>query len=383
MWLSSDHLRVGFIGLTANIGLAYLLKFLWAPVFDKVKPLFLGRRRGWLLTVQAALILAIIALALSDPARNLALTLGIAALVAFLSASQDILIDAWRIESFSSREQGAALAGYIWGYRAALLVTQSGVIALSVATGWHVAMLTVAGFMLAGPLAVWFAPEPDIEPTKTDLRSAVIEPLKEFFSRRGALIIAAYIALHRLGEALAQAMLAPYYTYLGYNRVQIALANSPISLAALLGGAALGGVIVARIGVGRALLWTALFQTAALVMYPALALCPGHPAMLVATAALESFASGFADTAFLSYLSGLCAPAYTATQYALFSSISPLALRTIAGLSGFMVEGMGFLPFYIMTAFAALPPLALMFWILRHYPPAEVKNMHPAEKAPI
>jgi PAT family beta-lactamase induction signal transducer AmpG len=383
MWLSSAHLGLGVIGLTANIGLAYSLKFLWAPVFDEIAPpVFsrLGRRRGWLLLVQICLMAAIAGLALSNPVAGIGTTLAFGALLAFVSASQDILIDAWRIETFEPRLQGAALAGYIWGYRGALLISGSGVIALSVTTGWHVAILLMAALALVGPIATLFAPEPARPPHATPagfaarFAEAVRAPLQEFLSRRGALVIIAFIILFRLGEALAGVMLAPYYTDLGFNRVAIAIANGPISLAATLAGAALGGLLVARIGVGRALLVTALFQTASLLMYPALGLFPGQPHMLVATAVLESFAEGFADAAFLTYLSGLCNREFTATQYALLSSLAPLALRTIGGLSGYMAAAIGFIPFFIMTTFAALPAMGLMLVILRHYPPADSRQ---------
>jgi PAT family beta-lactamase induction signal transducer AmpG len=380
MWLSSEHLGLGVIGLTANIGLAYSLKFLWAPVFDELKPPFLGRRRGWLLIVQLALILAIAGLALSDPSRSIATTLAFGALLAFISASQDILIDAWRIETFALDKQGVALAGYVWGYRAALLISGAGVIALSLKTGWHEAILLMAALAAIGPIATLFAAEPAINITghtggfAVRFTEAVIFPLREFLSRRGAPVIIAFIILFRLGEALGGVMLAPYYTSLGFNRAVIAIANGPISLAATLAGAALGGLLVARIGVGKALLVTALFQTAALLMYPALGLFPGQPHMLVATSVLESFAEGFADAAFLTYLSGLCNKQFTATQYALLSSLAPLALRTIGGLSGFIASAIGFIPFFILSAFAALPAMVLMLFILKYYPPADTRR---------
>jgi PAT family beta-lactamase induction signal transducer AmpG len=377
MWLTTQHLPLGVIGLTANIGLAYSLKFLWAPVFDELPPPFAGRRRGWLLLVQLALIGAIAALALSDPARHIALTLAAGGLLAFVSASQDILIDAWRIESFPPRAQGAALAGYVWGYRAALLISGAGVIALSIKTGWHEAIGLMAGLACLGPIATLLAAEPPraghAPPLNFAARfaAAVRDPWREFLSRRGAAVIIAFIILFRLGEALAGVMLAPYYTSLGFDRAAIAIANGPISLAATLAGAALGGLLVARIGVGRALLVTALFQTCALLMYPALGLFPGHKTMLIATAALESYAEGFADAAFLTYLSGLCNREFTATQYALLSSLAPLALRTIGGLSGFLAAAIGFIPFFMLTAFAALPAMGLMLVILKYYPPAD------------
>jgi MFS transporter, PAT family, beta-lactamase induction signal transducer AmpG len=380
MWLASDHLGLGVIGLTANLGLAYTLKFCWAPVFDEVPLPFWGRRRSWLITVQLLLLLCIAALGLSDPRTHVGITLALGAVLAFVSASQDILIDAWRIETFAPRTQGAALAGYIWGYRAALLISGAGVIALSVKTGWHAALLLVAALSLIGPAATLLAREPVVERHPAGggfsarFTEAVRAPLAEFLTRRGALVIIAFIILFRLGEALAGVMLPPYYTFLGFNRAAIALANGPISLAAILLGAALGGALVARLGVGRALLLTALFQTVALMMYPALGLFPGEPHMLVATLALESFAEGFADAAFLTYLSGLCDPEHTATQYALLSSLAPIALRTIGGLSGFIAAGMGFIPFFILSAFSALPAMGLMLVILRYYPPVEQRK---------
>ncbi|OYV39983.1 MAG: MFS transporter, partial [Acidocella sp. 20-61-6] len=349
MWLSSEHLALGVIGLTANIGLAYTLKFLWAPVFDELAaPVTwrLGRRRGWLLLVQGALIMAIAGLALSNPAASIAGTLAFGAALAFVSASQDILIDAWRIETFALDQQGVALACYVWGYRAAMLISGAGVIALSVQTGWHEAILLVAGLALLGPLATLLAAEPVVPVLPhtngfaARFAEAVVAPLQEFLSRRGALVMVAFIISFRLGEALAGVMLAPYYTSLGFNRAVIAVANGPISLAATLIGTALGGWLVTRIGVGKALLLTTLFQTLALLMYPALGLFPGQPHMLVITSVLESFAEGFQDATFLTYMSGLCNRQFTATQYALLSSLAPLALRTIGGLSGFMAAAM-------------------------------------------
>ncbi len=380
MWLSSEHLALGVIGLTANIGLAYTLKFLWAPVFDEVAaPVTwrMGRRRGWLLLVQGALVLAIAGLALSDPAASIAGTLAFGATLAFVSASQDILIDAWRIETFALDQQGVALACYVWGYRAAMLISGAGVIALSVQTGWHEAILLVAGLAALGPLATLLAAEPVVPVLPhtngfaARFAEAVVAPLQEFLSRRGALVMVAFIISFRLGEALAGVMLAPYYTSLGFNRAVIAVANGPISLVATLIGTALGGWLVTRIGVGKALLLTTLFQTLALLMYPALGLFPGQPHMLVITSVLESFAEGFQDATFLTYMSGLCNRQFTATQYALLSSLAPLALRTIGGLSGFMAAAMGFIPFFIMTSFAAVPALGLLLVILRYYPPED------------
>jgi len=379
MWMANEHLGLGLIGLTANIGLAYLLKFVWAPVFDEIKPLFLGRRRGWLILVQLALAAAIAALALSDPLTHPGLTLSLGALVAFFSASQDILIDAWRIESFAPRLQGAALACEVWGWRAAFLVSNAGVIALSVKTGWHVAILLMAGLALLGPLATLLAREPEVlretMPAGIGARFAVAvrEPLTEFLSRRGAAVVVGFIVLFRLGGALGGVMLAPFYTSLGFNRAAIAVANGPVSLVCGLAGTALGGLLVVRIGVARALLLTSLLQVAALAMYPLLGWFPAQPHILVAISAVESFTDAFSDTAFLSYMSGLCHPEHTATQYALLSSLAPLALHTVGGLSGFLAAKIGFIPFFLFAAACALPGIALLLVILKFYPPRDAR----------
>jgi PAT family beta-lactamase induction signal transducer AmpG len=376
-WMSAEHVGLGLIGLTANIGLAYLLKFVWAAVFDEVRPPFLGRRRGWLITVQLALAAAILAEACSDPASHVALTLGFGALVAFCSASQDIIIDAWRIESFAPRLQGAALAGEVWGWRVAFLVSNAGVLAISIKTGWHVAFGLMALLALLGPIVTYLAPEPEVTrdappvEQRSHFAAAVRAPLAEFLSRRGAAVAIAFVLVFRLGGALGATMLAPYYTSLGFNRAAIAVASGPISLFCGLAGTALGAVLVARIGVGRALLFTALLQVAALCLYPVLGLFPHLPHILLIISAVESFTDAFSDTAFLSYLSGLCHPEFTATQYALLSSLAPLALHTVAGASGFLAAQIGFIPFFITAAAAAIPGIVLLLVILRYYPPAE------------
>ena len=381
MWMASEHVGLGLIGLTANISLAYLLKFVWAPVFDEARPFFLGRRRGWLITVQIALAGAIGALSLSDPVAHIGLTLGLGALVALCSASQDIIIDAWRIESFAPNLQGAALAAEVWGWRVAFLVSNAGVIALSVQTGWHVAVGLMAVLALLGPVAALLAAEPEVAreivPAGLAARFAVAvkEPLTEFLSRRGASVALGFILLFRLGGALGAPMLAPFYTWLGYNRAAIAVANGPVSLVCGLAGTALGAVLVARAGVGRALLLTALLQLGALCMYPVLGLFPHAPHILVGISALEAFTDAFSDTAFLSYMSGLCHPEHTATQYALLSSLAPLALHTVAGASGFLAARIGFLPFFIACAAAAMPGMLLLLLILRFYPPAERRRL--------
>jgi len=386
LWLSEGGVSLALIGLTANIGLAYSLKFLWAPVLDQTSPpgpfRRFGLRRGWLLVIQPALVLSAALLALSDPANAPAAAIAAAALVAFLSASQDIVVDAWRIEVFPARMQGAAMAAYVWGYRAALLISGAGAIKSADLVGWHAALLGVALLLAAGPIISLIAPEPLMEraagpsgvaPSRLieRIRHAIIEPLREFLSRPGAFTILAFIALFKLDEAMAGVMTAPFYRSLGFDRNAIAVANFLPSLAAVLAGTAIGGWLVARLGVGRALLVTGCIQTAAMSMYVVLAYSAGEVHVLYATVFIEAFAGGLADAAFITYLSGLCSVAFTATQYALLSSVAAIALRTVGGLTGFLAEAVGWKMFYTICMLAALPSMLLMLRLLRRYPPSE------------
>ena len=389
-WFAEGHVSLGAIGLTAEIGLAYSLKFLWAPLFDHAAPPGMlarfGRRRGWLLTIQPLLAASIVLLALSRPAIAPLAAAVAAALVAFLSASQDIVIDAWRIETFPARLQGAAMAAYVWGYRAALLISGAGAIALATPLGWHLSLLLMAVLGVVGIPVSLAAREPapprPVGPRRKSLRArladALIAPLQEFLARPGAVPILAFIVLFRLGEAMAGVMLPPFYRSLGFDRAAVALAAGPVSLAAVLVGAALGGWLVAKIGVGRALLFTGWVQTLCLAMYVLLAYSAGDHRVLLSTSAVESFTEGLADAAFITYLSGLCSRAHTATQYALLSSVAALALRTVGGLSGFLAAAAGWKLFYSLTTFAAFPAMGVMIYLLRHYPPEKNLQAEPA-----
>jgi PAT family beta-lactamase induction signal transducer AmpG len=374
-WMSEGHVTLVLIGLTGSLGLSYSLKFLWSPLLDRAGPgvlARLGRRRGWLLLIQPALILAIVGLAVSDPVHRVVAALCVAAMIAFLSASQDIVIDAWRIETFASAEQGMALAAYIWGYRVALLLGGAGVIWLATPLGWHGALLVAAGAGLVGLAITLLAPEPEPPAAMPGggswwgvVRDAFAAPLREFLARPAAAAIIAYVMLFKLGEAMAGVMLTPFYRSLGFNRAAVALANGPATLVASVCGFIAGGWIVARIGLGRALIVTGFGQMAAMGMYLGLGLSAGNHVMLVGTAIVEAFVEGIADAAFLTFLSSLCNVSFTATQYALLSSLATVPLRTIGGLAGKLAEAIGWLPFYAVCMAASLPAMLVMLWLLR------------------
>lgn len=370
LWLSDSGAALSVIGLTAWIGLAYSLKFIWSPLLDQAPPFaFLrrcGRRRGWLLLIQPLLAVAAALLAMQDAQAAPLAAFAAAACVAVLSASQDIAIDAWRIETFEPQEQGLALAVYVWGYRVALLIATTVVIAAAAAMGWHFALLGVAALVACGAIVTAVAPTPggSAVPRQGGLRHAVVDPVRSFLTRPSAWLVLAFVALFKLGEAMAGIMTAPFYRAEGFDKAAIA-ATGPFSLAGTLAGITLGGMLVARIGVGRALLLTGWAQTLAMAMYVLLSLTPGQHAMLYVTVSTEAFAQGMADAAFLTFLSGLCSREFAATQYALLSSVPQLAIHTIGGVSGVMAQTLGWTWFYAVCMGGAVPGMLLMLALLR------------------
>lgn len=377
-WMAESGISLTAIGLTALIGLAYSLKFLWAPVLDHAAaPLFrrLGRRRGWLAAIQPPLALAILGLGLTNPMTDPTLTVAMAVAVAFLSASQDIVVDAYRIEALEERDQGYGLACYVWGYRAALLASGGGALAMAELGGWSFAFAMCAAMIGVGFAAVLAAPEPGRAPPGAPpgwaarLRIAVVEPFADFVRRRHWFGILAFVALFKLGEALAGVMTAPFYRELGFSRLEVASVSSVFGLFATLLGALAGGWLVARIGTGRALVLTGLVQMLSNLMYVALYFGGHDIRWLFAQVGVENFTDGLADAAFVTYLSALTSRAFTATQYALLSSLAAVPLRTLGASSGWFAEALGWPLFFLMTTAAALPAMGIMLWLLRHLPP--------------
>ncbi len=380
-WMSETGVSLRAIGLTASIGLPYLLKFLWAPLLDRLPPASvraLGRRRGWLLLVQGPLTLCIVAMALSDPGRAPRGLVLAAIALAFSSASQDVIIDAWRIERFGPRLQAAALGCYVWGYRIAMQASGAGAIWLAGRLGWHGAYLSMAALSLLGPAATLLAGEPELPLAVTiaggdggwreQIRARVAAPLRDLLGRPGASWVVAFVLLFNLGTQLADTMAAPFYHALGFSRDQVALANGLPMLAAALAGAAASALLVARFGGSRILILSALVQMASMGLYLALFRAGPATPMLLAKVTLEGFAEALAQTTFLTYLSRLCSAEYTATQYALLSSMAPIAWRTLGGATGIMAQGLGWPAFFSTTILCALPGILIMSLLMRRFP---------------
>ncbi|MBO1074315.1 AmpG family muropeptide MFS transporter [Roseomonas marmotae] len=382
-WMTESGISLTEIGLTALIGLPYSLKFIWSPLLDNAMPPAFrawGRRRGWLAVIQPLLMIAILAMGASDPVVAPLVTVSAAIAVAFLSASQDIVIDAYRIEMLDEREQGLGLAFYVWGYRLALLAVGAGVLALSDYTGWFWAFVYAAALVLVGFAAVWLGPDVvsprapgAVSGLGTRLRTAVVEPFADFMRRPYWLAILLFVALFKLGEALAAVMVTPFQAQLGFTRMEVAQVGSVFGLFATLLGALAGGWLVARIGTARALILTGLAQMLSNGMYIWLAYAGHDMTVFYLQTGVENFTDGLADAAFLTYLSALTSRAFTATQYALLSSLAAVASRTVGAFSGPLAEGLGWPGFFALTMAAALPAMCVMIFLLKRLPPGELK----------
>jgi MFS transporter, PAT family, beta-lactamase induction signal transducer AmpG len=384
-WLAEMDVSLTTIGFFSLVGISYNFKFVWSPLIDRLPiPLLtarLGRRRSWALTIQIPLALAILALGLTDPRADPAMTALAAVIVAFLSASQDIVIDAYRIELLRPEEQGAGAAATQWGYRFGMLAAGAGALYAATFGGWPFAYGLMAALMLVGMVTVWLTPEPDstrpFEPlsgatTGERLRAwagrAVVAPFVDLHRRTGTRLLVAvllFTILYKFGEALAGTMATPLYVSLGFAKVEVANIGKIYGLAATLAGLALGGVVVTRIGVFGALLVCGVLQMLSNLMY-VVQTWAGHDLVALAlTIGVENLTNGMGSAAFVTYLSGLCNVTYTATQYALLSSLAGVGRTILSAWGGKLATLFGWTPFFLFSTVLCIPGLLLLLWIMR------------------
>ena len=380
-WLSEAGVSRTAIGLFVLVGFSYNYKFLWSPFIDRLPIPWLtrrlGRRRSWAIVIQLLLMAAIFALGQTDPKADLATMALLSVVVAFLSASQDIVIDAYRIELLRPDEQGAGAAATQWGYRIGLLAASTGAFDAAAFGGWRFSFTIMAALMLVGLVTVLLTREPAltdigvpreaeasaIERAAEWARGAIVMPFSDFVRRRGWLLILAFIVLYKFGEALAGSMANPLYQELGFTKLEVGNIGKIVSFAASLSGVALGGTMVARLGVFSGLMLGGLLQMVSNLLYVALLLAGHSNLMLAASIFGENFTGGMASAAFVAYLSGLCNLAFTATQYALFSSIAAVPTRFLSAPGGWLVDRVDWIPFFLMATAACLPSLALLLWL--------------------
>ncbi len=377
-WFATVGVSRATIGAFALVGMPYALKFLWSPLIDRLPPpIPLGRRRGWGIAIQLALIAATLALGSCQPKSEIARMGALAILVAFLSASQDVVIDAYRVEILTPEQQGPGAAMIQTGYRIAMLTSGAGALIIAARYGWFAAYATMAALLSVGMLVFIFGPEPAPPPelqtrgaTRWDairewLATAVTGPFADFMRRPMWLAIVIFIVGYKLGEAMAGVMATPLYISLGFSLNQIAAVSKLVGFFATVVGALIGGVVTSKLGVIRALIICGILQSAGNLFYVLQAVGGPRLDYLALCVAAENLTGAMAGTALVAYLSGLCSPAFTATQYALLSSLSAVGRTMVASSGGVLADRLGWVPFFLLTTVATIPALVLLIWIAR------------------
>ena len=370
-WLKAEQVDLKSIGLFALVGFPYTWKFLWSPLMDRFRFPMLGRRRGWMFFTQLALMATIGSMGFYSPVTDLTIIVFLAGLVAFLSASQDIVIDAYRREMLSDREQGSGTALFVNAYKMSTLVPGSLSLILSDFLSWQVVFSVTALFMLPGVFTTLLIREPSIygEPPRT-LREAVVLPFKEFIERSGwshAAMILAFIFLYKLGDSMATALATPFYMDLGYSRTQIGLVAKNAGLWASLAGGILGAVWLEKTGVNRGLWIFGVLQAVAILGFALLAqVGAGAPGVVPDTFLLglvigvEAFAVGLGTAAFTAYIATATDSRYTATQFALFTSLAAVPRTFFNAFTGFIVAHTGWFEFFLICFALAIPGMLLL-----------------------
>ncbi len=396
VWLAKDGVSLSSIGLFALIGLPYSLKPLWSPLLDRLPPpLPLGRRRGWAITIQLLLMVAVLAVGSLSPETDLGLMAIAALAVAFLSASQDIVIDAYRVEILEEWQQGAGAATVQTGYQLGMLASGAGAFFIAGSFGWFTAYAVMAVLLVAGMLTLLFGREPE---RSVSARSSPLEgrvaaflesrphlcgrraqilawlygtfvcPFADFMSRRGWLAILLVVFGYKLGEAMAGRMAGPLYVAMGFSLEEIGAVSKVFGVIATLLGGLIGGVVVARVGVVRAMLLCGLLQSLGNLFY-VLQAQSGHQIFYLALCVLaENLTGGMAGAALVGYLSSLCSTAYTATQYALLSSVASIGRTIVSSSTGKLASSFGWVNFFLMTTVVTVPALLLLLWMTARQP---------------
>ncbi len=379
IWLREEEVSRSEIGLFAWVGFAFTLKFLWAPILDRAPVPFLekkvGRRRAWMAVAQLCVAATLIAMSFANPGANLFYVATVAVLIAFAAATQDIAVDAWRIEAAPTAEQGMMAAMYQYGYRIGILT--AGTLALIIAdqASWPIAYQSMAALMLIGFLVAIFGPKveagqyipPKRLPPMQALRESVVGPFADFLRRYGvaAIVILAFIAIYRIPDFVMGFMTGPLYVDLGYDKTQIGLIRGGAGMVATMFGVFIGGITLLRLNFFTSLAIGVVTQALTNLLYSWLSLMPAENAYLTIAVVIDNIAYGYAGTVLIAYMSSLTNTAFTATQYALFSSFYALPGKFVGGFSGFIVDAVGYAWFFAYTALIGLPALALLYFLRR------------------
>lgn len=362
-WMTEAQVDLKTIGLFALVGNPYALKFLWAPIFDRYVPLALGRRKGWILITQIGLALSILGMAFTDPLTQTVQLAACALMTAFFSASQDTVLDAYRRESLADLEFGLGTSLFVGGYRSAMWMAQAPAIALSLILPWSMVYTIAAVMVGVGMIVTLWAPEPTVHGTPPrSLQEAVVEPLKDFFQRRGAVLILLFILAYKVGDAFAGNMLMSFYLSPEslYTKEEMLVFAKTYSFVSTLLGIFLGGTIILKIGVYRSLWTFGLLQAVSTMGFWLLAVSERSLTLFGAVIFFEDFSSGLGTAAFVAFMGTMTNKKFTATQYALLTSLSAVPRSLLAAPAGWAAMSLGWPLFFMIGALAAIPGLALI-----------------------
>ena len=366
-WLREGGVSLAEIGLFALVGIPYTWKFVWAPLMDRWVPPFLGRRRGWMIMFQLALLLSIGVLGAYQPEKDIAVIAWIAFAVAFFSASQDVALDAYRREILPDKELGLGNSIHVQAYRISSLVPGSLSLILADSLPWSSVFWITAGFMAIGVAMSLVVAEPESEyPTAVGLREAVVAPFREYLTRRGwqgVLLVLGFMFLYKIGDNMATALATPFYLDLGFSKTEIGLVAKHAALWPAIVGGLLGGGLMIRLGINRSLWLFGVVQVLSILGFAVLATVGHSLSLLAAVISFEYLGVGMGTAAFTAFIARETSKVYAATQFALFTALAALP-RTFANAStGIIVEQVGWTQFFLICALLALPGMALLAWV--------------------
>jgi PAT family beta-lactamase induction signal transducer AmpG len=367
VWLSEGGVSLAEIGLFSLVGIPYTWKFLWAPLMDRYVPPFLGRRRGWMLITQIGLLFLIGAFGMFDPAQTTWLIAWLAVAVALFSASQDIVLDAYRREILSDDELGPGNGIHIAAYRVSSLVPGSLSLILAGLLPWSSVFWITAGFMLIGVMMTLLVAESESElPVASGLRQAISEPFTEYLGRRGwsrLALVLGFMFLYKLGDNMATALSMPFYLEMGFSKLEIGLIAKHAALWPAIFGGLMGGLVMVRVGINRALWIFGVVQLVSILGFALLATSGPELWMLAMVIGFEYLGVGMGTAAFTAFIARETSKTFAATQFALFTALAAVP-RTLANAStGIIVERIGWFDFYLCCALLALPGMILLVWV--------------------
>ncbi len=359
-WMKEEGVDLTVVGMMALVGLPYTLKFVWAPLLDRYTLPFLGRRRGWLLVAQIALIISIVCLGLTNPGKNPWLVAFVAFFVTFFSASQDIIVDAYRREDLADEELGLGSSLYVNGYRVGMLLASGGGLIMSDQITFPAVYMMMALCMAPAIITTLLTPEPEVAEAPKSLKEAIKDPIVEYFARQEALWMLLFILCYKIGDTMASTMTIPFYLDIGFTKTQIGAVVKLFGFWATIAGGLVGGILMLRIHISRALWIFGALQAASTACFSILAAIGSSIPLLASVVAFENFSSGMGTSAFVAFMASITNKKFTATQYALLSSLVGVPRVIASAPTGFFAKYLGWEAFFITCVFIAIPGMLLL-----------------------